>query len=244
MHMPPVKMNGYIPTPTGSMTLQAPSMDPSMSMLLGNPTNHTIPPVLSNPTSGMTTHVSGHAPMDSTVPPAGLSTLFGDWYPSPAPFTNGVDPSTARPRETTGPITADQMTGWLEKNATRQLAETNANPAMSAPTSGRIEDEEEILQIESQIVPGFKSSQPVGGAKGYNMASLQNINPAMQREINVGQRQPGDSLDSPGGMSVKRLIGAQELKVFFPSVEQRRQVSLGPAIRSPLTLRIVPTLCQ
>lgn len=223
MHIPSSKMNGYTPMPTGSMSLQAPSIDPPMTMLLGNSTNHAIPPVLSNSTSGMT---AGHASMDNTVPAVGMSTLFGDWYPPPVPFTSGLDPSTARPSGATGPITADQMTGWLEKNATRQLPETIPNSAMSAPTSGRIEDEEEVLQIESQIVPGFKSSQPVGSANGYNMATLRNMNPAMQREMHIGQYQPGDSLNSPTTTPVTRLIGVQELKVFFPSVEQRRQASL------------------
>lgn len=225
LRIPPMKMNGFIPTPTGSMTLRAPAIDPTRY-----PTNHAVLPAPSNTTHGTISHVSEHAGRNErAVPPVGMATLFGDWCPPSMPLANGPGSMNVRTGETTGPIAGDQMNGWLERNGTRHQSGMLPSPrdsVMSVPYSTMNDDNEEVLEIDTKVA-GDRSVPPVGPINGYVMTSLRN-QPTIQGGRKIGHR-PGETLDSPGrNMSVKRLIGAQELQVFFPSVEQRRQVSLGP----------------
>lgn len=157
------------------------------------------------------------------IRPVNMGTLFGDWYPPPMPMANGSGAVNMRTGEATGPVSVDQMNGWLERNGTRQPAGILPNarePNVAVPYStngasksirtsvdGISDEDEEILEIESIVVPAY----PV---------------PPSDRSAN-GYAHMNGSVQSPGGsMTVKRLIGAQELRIFFPSVEQRRQVCL------------------
>lgn len=252
MPVPPMgatATGGYIPPSTASVP--AP-IDLNLSRLHNTTIDrafalpHAVPPTVSGPVShneisGINGALHGRRMESRANVAAGtgavdMATLFGGWDNGAAGGRTSAESVVGTPPFVRLNDTNMRLgTPLNQVDASSLVNGTNRLPtAIAADVAHDNIDAEEILEVQvtgdsgSQRMSGAHSVNAVGTVSGKRKATQQGMGEIMGVEEAMTRKQRPRGTNS--GL-VKRVLGIDELKAYFPSAEQRQQVSRSASPR-------------